>query len=126
MIMLRYSVFLISFLFVLGRASAQEKFWGMTPTGGISGTGVIFNINSDGTGFIKSHDFFSPFAGLSPYYTNLIEVSPGVLAEPMVAGLFLNIIMSRVNIQRNMTLMSSKGHYHMAASCWRQMESCTG
>ena len=79
MIMLRYSVFLISFLFVLGRASAQEKFWGMTPTGGISGTGVIFNINSDGTGFIKSHDFFSPFAGLSPYYTNLIEVSPGVL-----------------------------------------------
>ncbi|WP_299108855.1 MBG domain-containing protein, partial [uncultured Tenacibaculum sp.] len=42
------------------------KLWGVTNAGGANGKGTIFNLNTDGTGFTKVHDFNATTEGSDP------------------------------------------------------------
>ncbi len=53
--------------------ASDGNLYGMTPEGGLGG-GVIFQFNPTTSVYAKKHDF-SPYTGLKPYYTNLIEIS---------------------------------------------------
>ncbi|WP_175578688.1 choice-of-anchor tandem repeat GloVer-containing protein, partial [Tenacibaculum aiptasiae] len=45
---------------------ASGKLWGVTNAGGANGKGTIFNLNTDGTGFTKVHDFNATTEGSDP------------------------------------------------------------
>jgi uncharacterized repeat protein (TIGR03803 family) len=56
---------------------AQEELWGMTPQGGDADLGVIFNMNTDGTGQTVVHEFSTPYSGGTPGNNDLTQHSSG-------------------------------------------------
>jgi Secretion system C-terminal sorting domain len=71
---LRSAIALVLILLTSIQGICQEKLWGMTPVGGSTGGGVVFNINKDGSDFEVVHDFTTPFAGRDPLYTKLLGI----------------------------------------------------
>ncbi|WP_083629605.1 MBG domain-containing protein [Tenacibaculum agarivorans] len=51
------------------------KLWGVTNAGGVNDKGTIFNVNTNGTGFMKVHDFNATTEGSNP--TGFLTFSNG-------------------------------------------------
>ena len=58
---------------------AQAPLWGIAAGGGPEGSFVIFNVNTDGSGFEQADTFKYSSAGASPQYTQLLELPNGKL-----------------------------------------------
>ncbi|MDY8134327.1 choice-of-anchor tandem repeat GloVer-containing protein [Aquimarina sp. 2201CG5-10] len=60
------------------------KLWGVTNTGGANDNGTIFNINTDGTGFNKVHDFNATTEGGNP--SGFLTFSNGKILGVLTSG----------------------------------------
>ena len=59
-----------------GLISSGNTLYGTTISGGSSGEGTVFKINTDGTDFTVLHDFALGGSGSSGYYTNSDGITP--------------------------------------------------
>src|SRR5262245_45109023 len=64
---------------------ADGALYGTTDTGGSGGSGTVFKLNTDGTGFTVLKNFSSPTTGASPS-GGLIQGSDGILYGTTVTG----------------------------------------
>jgi uncharacterized repeat protein (TIGR03803 family) len=68
---MRALIFLL--FFGLSMAAYSQKLYGTVNSGGTSGAGTVFKMNTDGTGFTKIKDFVSTSPGRNPNSAQLTE-----------------------------------------------------